>query len=603
MGISIITVLMLISVNTLAQPLNPKPILTINTNTYQINYYNITGIRKPTLIIHGYLNNNPVPMTVSLFALGEGHIYTVGYYYGLGSVNISLTAKPMMNIARETIRTMVLNRNLPDTVWPSILAFITYFDKSTNETRTVVVAIPYNPTWIASNASITISLTIDFSKVTPAKIVFSHNATNDTSISAANSSMDPYGFVGPYNCLGSINVLNAAPPLTNAGTGIVYWEPRACAGFNGSIPILWIAWGEDAWSNNIGGGIVLSIGGYAQKGSGLYGVANVPGSGLEVVGPTLQFSSSLPIYGGYNGYSYVDNVYAYFVFSSSPSLSYSYPNLYYYVNRGPGFLYLGINGTLALIQFEAYYVDENGYTWPLDEYANATAVINLLPGAIYNNALWLWPGIDLGNGIMSFIMSQTAPKFGLINPSYVYDYVFISRDSNGNYHYSGLCTSSPSITCTSSGCYFSLSVAASTFNPNPYGIAAEVGLFVAGLILAYPTVGSSIAAIFGGNEFLAGLATSVVLGIAGLMVPPPGSSSFFYFNTVINLIANPVSAYYVAFYGTPIKYSYGSVSSEAFPVGIIINSTQPTWETSTAISRAKLSSISSDIAYIPVKII
>jgi len=320
---------------------------------------------------------------------------------------------------------------------------------------------------------------------------------------------------------------------------------------------------------------VLSIGGYAQKGSGLYGTVNIPGSGLEVAGSTLQFSSNLPIYGGYNGYNYVDNVYVYFAFLSSSSLSYSYPNLYYYVNRGPGFLYLGINGTLALIQFEDYYVDQNGYTYPLDEYANATAVINLLPGAIHNNVLWVWPSIDLGNGIASFMMSQIVPKFSLISPDHVYDYVFISRDSNGNYHYNGLCTSSPSITCTSSGCYLSLSVAASTFNPNPYGVAAEVGSFITGLIPAYPSVGSSIAAIIDGDQFLAGLATSVVLGIASLMIPPPGSSSFFYFNTVINLVANYGSAYYVAFYGTPIKYSYGSVSSETFPVGIVINSTQP----------------------------
>ncbi|MGC9180106.1 MAG: hypothetical protein ACP5GZ_07870, partial [Vulcanisaeta sp.] len=177
----------------------------------------------------------------------------------------------------------------------------------------------------------------------------------------------------------------------------------------------------------------------------------------------------------------------------------------------------------------------------------------LLPGTIRNSILYLWPGIDLGNGIMSFIMSQTAPRFNLISPSYVYDYVFVSRDSYGNYHYSGLCTSNPNIVCTSSGCYFPISVTTSTFNPNPLEIAA----------------------IFGGNQFLAGLATSVALGIAGLMVPPPGSSSFFYFNTNVNLVAKYGSSYYVAFYGTPVKYEYGSITSEAFPVGIIINSTQP----------------------------
>ncbi len=374
-AISIAAIIILIALSTLAQSLNPpKPILAISTDTYQVYYYNITT-RRPILIIRGYLNSNPVPLTVSLFALGEGHIYTIGYYYGVGSLNISLTAKPIMDIARETVKGLVLNGNTLDVVWPSLLAFITYFDKSTNETRTVVAAIPFSPTWIVNNASIVINLNVYFSRVKPVKVVYSHGTANAAS-SIMNSLVDPYGFVGPYNCLGSTNVLNAAPPSTYAGTGIIYWEPRACAGFNGSIPILWIAWGEDAWSNNIGGGIVLSIGGYAQKSSGFYGAVNVPGSGLEVVGPTLQFSSNLPIYGGYNGYNYVDNIYAYFTFSSSPSLSYSYPNLYYYVNRGPGFLYLGINGTLALIQFEGYYVDQNGYTYSLDEYANATAVIS-----------------------------------------------------------------------------------------------------------------------------------------------------------------------------------------------------------------------------------
>ena len=568
--ISIVTIAILITV--FAQPLSPNPVLTINTNEYQVYYYNITSLRKPILIVRGYLNNNPVPFTISLFALGNGHVYTVGYYYGVGLVNISLASKPIVSIAEETIKIMISNWNPPNVVWPSILALITYFDKSTNETRTVIVTIPYDPTWVINNVSMIISLNIDFNKVMPVKVEV---ARNYNATSTTNLPTDPYGFVGPYNCLGNSNVQNAAPSPIPAGAGVFYWQPRACAGFNGSVPILWVAWGKDAWNNNIGGGIVLSIGGYVQQGSGLYGVANVPGSRLEVIGPTLQFSSNLPIYGGYNGYNYVDNIYVNFVFSSSSSLSYSYPNLYYYVNKGPGFLYLGINGTLALIQFQEYYTDQYGFTYPINEHANATAIINLLPGTIHNSILYLWPGIDLGNGIMSFIMGQTAPRFNLISSSYVYDYVFISRDSYGNYHYSGLCTSNPNIICTSSGCYFPISVITSTFNPNPLGIAAQVGLFVAGLILAYPTVGSSIAAIFGGNQFLAGLATSAALGIAGLMVPPPGSSSFFYFNTNVNLVANYGSSCYVAFYGTPVKYEYGSITSEAFPVGIIINSTQP----------------------------
>ncbi|WP_243679882.1 hypothetical protein [Vulcanisaeta souniana] len=72
LAISIITVTMLIAINTFAQSVNPKPIIIISTDTYQVNYYNVTGIRKPILIIHGYLNNNPVPLTISYLHLAKG---------------------------------------------------------------------------------------------------------------------------------------------------------------------------------------------------------------------------------------------------------------------------------------------------------------------------------------------------------------------------------------------------------------------------------------------------------------------------------------------------------------------------------------------------
>ncbi len=239
LAISITAIIILIATNAFAQSLNPKPILMISTNAYQVYYYNATA-SKPILIIRGYLNNNPVPLTVSLFALGEGHIYTIGYYYGVSSVNISLTVKPIMDMARETVKDLVLNGNSPDVVWPSLLVFITYFDKSTNETRTVVAAIPYSPIWIINNESIVINLNADFSRVKPVKVVYSYGTTNTTS-PIMKSSVGPYGFVRPYNCLGNTNVPNATPPLTYAGAGIIYWEPHACAGFNGSIPVLWIA--------------------------------------------------------------------------------------------------------------------------------------------------------------------------------------------------------------------------------------------------------------------------------------------------------------------------------------------------------------------------
>ena len=111
--------------------------MTLTGQAYEINYYNVTTLPTPTLIIHGYMNGVPVPFTVSLFAITPRKIYTVGYYYGVGTVSISLTNAIMSKVANTWLI------EYGDNAMPSLMAFITY--GSNNETWTVIMAILYNP--------------------------------------------------------------------------------------------------------------------------------------------------------------------------------------------------------------------------------------------------------------------------------------------------------------------------------------------------------------------------------------------------------------------------------------------------------------------------
>ncbi|WP_054848835.1 hypothetical protein [Vulcanisaeta sp. JCM 14467] len=112
----------------------------------------MSSITAPTLVIRAYLNNTPAPITVSLFAFTPTKIYTIGYYYGVGAVTINLTNPLMTNVASAW---KVAG------LWPSLLAFITYTSNETHTIRFMILAIPYNPSWIISREHIAIMASVN----------------------------------------------------------------------------------------------------------------------------------------------------------------------------------------------------------------------------------------------------------------------------------------------------------------------------------------------------------------------------------------------------------------------------------------------------------
>jgi hypothetical protein len=97
-----IVTLAILSMAVLAQTqTQPKPFMTLTSEESRIDYYNVSSLTAPTLIIRAYINNTPVPATVSLFAFTPTKIYTVGYYYGVGTISINLTSPLIREIAGE----------------------------------------------------------------------------------------------------------------------------------------------------------------------------------------------------------------------------------------------------------------------------------------------------------------------------------------------------------------------------------------------------------------------------------------------------------------------------------------------------------------------
>ena len=273
----------------------PRPFMTLAGQAYEIDYYNITTLPAPTLVIHGYMNGTPVPFTVSLFAITPRKIYTVGYYYGVGTVSINLANAVMSNVATTWLIEYGNN------AMPSLMAFITY--GSNNETWTVIAAIPYSPSWVIERKPIEIAINVEFNEVKPAHVMPLKGTAikvgmQTTQPSQVNGSNDPFGFTYVGSCLSSSNV--AYPPTpSSTETVTYYWVLEQCGEFEGGVPLMFVGWGADVW-NIINSVITIGdIGGTAQKGSRLFGVLNessinIP-NGLVLVGSTYTFSNTYTI--------------------------------------------------------------------------------------------------------------------------------------------------------------------------------------------------------------------------------------------------------------------------------------------------------------------
>jgi hypothetical protein len=134
LALAVFSVVVLALVQT---PVVPKPFMTLHGLGYEVDYYSVSAFNYPVIVFRGFMNGEPVPFTVSLFAMAPNHIYTVGYYSGYGSVAVNLTGSLVRYIASRWVS------EFNDALNPSLIAFITYGEG--NKTWTVITAIPYKP--------------------------------------------------------------------------------------------------------------------------------------------------------------------------------------------------------------------------------------------------------------------------------------------------------------------------------------------------------------------------------------------------------------------------------------------------------------------------
>ncbi|PLC68361.1 hypothetical protein B7L70_03965 [Vulcanisaeta sp. EB80] len=334
------------------------------------------------------MNGVPVPFTVSLFAIAPNHIYTVGYYSGYGSVAVNLTGSLVRYIASRWLGEFNGALN------PSLIAFITYGEG--NRTWTVIVAIPYKPSWVVSQEPIEITVNANFTAVKPVIAVPMTKPTSTTQSEPTNGlGSDPFGYIYVTSCIGNPNVTYPPPPPSSPrGAYDYYWVLRQCSLFEGPIPLLFVGWSQNA-IQSISSIVINNIGGTARSGPGLFGSVNESGN-LMLVGPTITFSQSYTIEMP-NGLSGVNITYGSSLTEiiSNTMLTYTVPS--------SGFFYIGLPGNVSYVAFQEY---EGGYG-PLDNWANGTESLSLLPQDFFDNKyLYVYPYIDVGNGSITGMFAE-----------------------------------------------------------------------------------------------------------------------------------------------------------------------------------------------------
>ncbi|MGC8607901.1 MAG: hypothetical protein ACP5L5_10145 [Vulcanisaeta sp.] len=542
--------------------ISPKPMIVINRTDYQIDYYELlTG--EPTLIIRGVYDGSSVPITVSLFAFTPGKIYVVGYYYGSnGVVTVNLTGNLITHIANKWLG------RYGDLLWPSLIAFVTY--TVGNKSWTVITTVPYDPSWIIMRRPVSIMTTVKFDHVKPIPIK-SLDADRDpaispTTITSPGGGEEYFGYIYMGSCLGNGVVENAANQLTeNYGSNVAIWEPVECEELEGPIPIMFIGWSQNAIQNSISYISITDIAGTAQKGSGLYGVVNItypeasvpPTSQLSLIGPTITFNNNYNLqveYASFDG-GYVINeggvgdIYVEYGSSTSSTLS---GTVLTYTVPSQGFVYLGLYGNISYVSFEEYV-----YGQPINAWANGTMPLSISPSEISGNVLFIYPGLDTGNGPITGMFAAILYDYG------TFGQLPINLLDGYSYPVNNQCSNAPPATQTGSNqISYTLSAVTNTYSPNPIGWAYLGGSLVAGIFLTYLPLWLQIT----GDS---------AITILGVFIP----TNLFYNNqfalqatVFISYYASPTNSFYVTFLGTQ-QASNGQGSQTLYPMGIIINET------------------------------
>ncbi|MFP3160699.1 MAG: hypothetical protein RXQ95_04605 [Vulcanisaeta sp.] len=539
LALAVFSVVVLALVQT---PVVPKPFMTLHGLGYEVDYYSVSAFNYPVVVFRGFMNGEPVFFTVSLFAMAPSYIYTVGYYSGYGSVVVNLTGSLVRYVASRWVSEFNGALN------PSLIAFITYGEG--NKTWTVITAIPYKPSWVVSREPIEITVNANFTAVRPVIAVPMTKPTGTTQSDSTNGpGSDPFGYTYVGSCMGNANVYPPPPPQSppscgKYGTQCYYWVLQQCSAFEGPIPLLFVGWSQNA-IQSISSIVINNIDSTAQSGSGLFGTVNESGN-LVLVGPTITFSQSYTIEMP-NGLSGVNITYGSSLTEiiSNTMLTYTVPS--------SGFFYIGLPGNVSYVAFQEY---EGGYG-PLDNWANGTEPLSLLPQDFAGNYLLVYPYIDVGNGSITGMFAEVLHAYEMRRQ------LVVSLDDGYNSVANVSACPSPlygyqELTGNLAFVEYTLGNAITTYSPRPVNIApllesllpgvyvGEVPTIVGHLITGAGTVSTIAGAFIDTNHLLIGA------------------------NVYVNFNPSSSSSFYITLIGSPQATNPGG-SSSIYPMGMIIN--------------------------------
>ncbi len=547
LSIAVLSIALAVLAQTQAQP---KPFMTITGEGSRIDYYNVSSTTAPALVIRAYLNNTPVPVTVSLFAFAPTKIYTVGYYYGIGMVSINLTSPLIKEIAGEWQVTGL---------WPSLLAFITYTSNETRTIRFIILAIPYNPRWITSNEHIAIIATVNLTMAR--QLPIPRNLTKSTTTQITNTKInvtDLYGYTYVGSCMGNNVVLNNPPGLPGASS----WQLESCYEFNGPVPFFFISWGSGVWNNGVTSiGFVIENA-IAQANSGLYATYAIYNysndnyiTTITSASPTIIFSNQINMVLSNSYCGVVGGVEV--KYGSSLSIGCSSNDIIYYVPGSSGTVFVGPVDNIAAVTFyDCLY--QSGSCIPI-YVANGTMVLSL--SGLSSSSLVIYPFIDLGNGsitnTLTLLINQglAGEAFTVLDGQY-----FSYNPSTGSVSYSSACSNSPTPPASVEPyrvAYY-LSNVITTYKAVLPGWAPDVGSAIAEIIADFITDDPIISHFIG-------------FGISYLLQQYASSSSI-YQSYIVGIETNDNVAWqlYTTFVGTPAIETTQDVESY-WPMGIVIN--------------------------------
>jgi len=488
------------------------------------------------------MNGEPVPFTVSLFAIAPNHIYTVGYYSGYGSVAVNLTGSLVRYIASRWLGEFNGALN------PSLIAFITYGEG--NKTWTVIAAIPYKPSWVVSQEPIEITVNANFTAVRSVIAVPMTKPTSTTQSNPTNGlGSDPFGYTYEGSCIGNPNVTYPPSPSSSYSCGrfgeCYYWVLQQCSLFEGPIPLLFVGWSQNA-IQSISSIVINNIDGTAQSGSGLFGTVNESGN-LVQLGQSITFSQSYTIEMP-NGLSGVNITYGSSLTEiiSNTMLTYTVPS--------SGFFYIGLPGNVSYVAFQEY---EGGYG-PLDNWANGTEPLSLSPQDFFDNKyLYVYPYIDVGNGSITGMFAEVLHAYEMRRQ------LVLSLDDGYNSVANVSACLSPlygyqELTGNLAFVEYTLGNAITAYSPRPVSIAPLLESLLPGVYVGEaPTIVGHLITGPGTASTIAG----AFIDTNHLLI---GANVYVYFNP------SSSSSFYITLIGSPQATNPGG-SSSIYPMGMIIN--------------------------------